>query len=194
MQNGHSDDDNDQNRHLEVSEDDAQNISSEDDSENEEIDFASPNFDDTPKRPNTTTNNNNHMHCWILLCLLEYQQQFKLSNVAIDSLFKFLNLLLSTIDKNKFSSFPLSLYMAKKELGIPTDIIQYAACKKCHKLYDIDKLLDKTEVQTCSFINFPNHTMQHFRQPCNNPLTKEINNNNQQIFCPIMTYPLGYIK
>lgn len=187
------DDDNDQNRHLEVPDDDAQNIGSEDDSENEEIDFASPNFDEKPKRPNTT-NNNNHMHCWILLWLLEYQQRFKLSNVAIDSLFKFLNLLLSTIDKNKFSSFPSSLYMAKKELGIPTDIIQYAACKKCHKLYDIDKLLDKTEVQTCSFINFPNHTMQRFRQPCNNPLTKEINNNNQQIFRPIMTYPLGNIK
>src|SRR5271154_3824074 len=85
--------------------------------------------------------------------------------------------------------------MAKKKLGIPTDIIiQYAACSKCHKLYDINKLLDKTEVQTCGFINFPNHTMQRFRQPCNNPLTKEINNNNQQVFCPIKTYPLGNIR
>ena len=188
------DDDND---HSEKEDD--QNIDSErddDDSENddyEEINFALPNFDDKPKCPNAT--NNNHMHCWILLWLLEFQQRFKLSNVAIDSLFKFLSLLLSTINKNNFLSFPSSLYMAKKELGIPTDIIiQYAACSKCHKLYDINKLLDKTEVQTCGFINFPNHTMQRFRQPCNNPLTKEINNNNQQVFRLIKTYPLGNIR
>ncbi|CAB4442066.1 unnamed protein product [Rhizophagus irregularis] len=191
-------DDNDQNRHSEDPEDNDQNIDSENevDSENdeyEEINFASPNFDDKPKRPNTV--NNHHMHyCWIILWLLEYKQRFKLPNVAIDSLFKFLSLLLSTIDKNKFLSFPSSLYMAKKELGIPTDIIQYAACNKCHKLYDINELLGKTEVQTCSFINFPNHTLQRFRQPCNNPLTKEINNNNQQIYRPIMTYPIGNIR
>ncbi|PKC17360.1 hypothetical protein RhiirA5_405934 [Rhizophagus irregularis] len=168
-------DDNDQNRHSKDPEDNDQNIDSENkvDSENdeyEEINFASPNFDDKPKRPNTV--NNHHMHyCWIILCLL-----------------------LSTIDKNKFLSFPSSLYIAKKELGIPTDIIQYAACNKCHKLYDINELLGKTEVQTCSFINFPNHTIQRFRQPCNNPLTKEINNNNQQIYRPIMTYPIGNIR
>ena len=143
------DDNNDQNRHLENPEVNDQNINFEnDDSENdnyEKINFALPNFNDKPKCPNTT--NNNHMHCWILLWLLEFQQRFKLSNVAIDSLFKFLSLLLSTIDKNNFLSFPSFLYMAKKELGISTDIIiQYAACSKCHKLYDINKLLDKTEV------------------------------------------------
>ncbi|SRR5947207_3313382 len=83
--------------------------------------------------------------------------------------------------------------MAKKKLGIPTEVIQYAACNKCHKLYDINEL-DKTEVQTCSFINYPNHTMERFRQKCNNPLTKKINSNNEQILRPIMTYPLVNIR
>src|ERR1051326_3840690 len=54
--------------------------------------------------------------------------------------------------------------------------------------------LGKTEVQTCSFINFPNHTMERFRQKCNNPLTKKINSNNEQILRPIMTYPLVNIR
>jgi hypothetical protein len=70
-QNGHSNDNNDQNRHLEVFENDAQNIGFKDDSENKKIDFASPNFDNKSKRLNTTTNNN-HMHFQILLWLLEY--------------------------------------------------------------------------------------------------------------------------
>src|SRR5256885_17203511 len=100
-------------------------------------------------------------YIWVILWVLQYQQRYKLSNIAIDSLFKFLRFTLSTIDASKFSSFPSSLYMAKKKLGIPTEVIQYAACNKCHKLYDINEL-DKTEVQTCSFINYPNHTMERF--------------------------------
>src|SRR5204863_8048184 len=78
--------------------------------------------------------------------------------------------------------------MTKKKLGIPTEVIQYAACNKCYKLYDINEL-DKTEVQTCSFINYPNHTIERFRQKCNNLLTKKINSNNEQILRPIMIYP-----
>ena len=73
------------------------------------------------------------------------------------------------------------------------EVIQYAACNKCHKLYDINEL-DKTEVQTCSFINYPNHTMECFRQKCNNLLTKKINSNNEQILRLIMTYPLVNIR
>ena len=167
---------------------------SEDDEENddyEEINFASPDFDTNELK--LPPNLNNDTYIWVILWVLQYQQRYKLSNIAIDSLFKFLRFTLSTIDASKFSSFPSSLYMAKKKLGIPTEVIQYAACNKCHKLYDINEL-DKTEVQTCSFINFPNHTMERFRQKCNNPLTKKINSNNEQILRPIMTYPLVNIR
>lgn len=195
------DDNDDQNRHTEDSDDDNDqydqyvNINdSGEDSENddyEEVDFASPDFDDDePKRPNTTNDN----HTWILLWLLEYQQRYKISNIAMDSLLKFLSLFLSTIDESKFSSFPSTLYMVKKRLGITTKMIQYAACNKCHKLYNINELLDKNEVQTCSFINYPNHTIQRFRKKCDNPLTKGIGSNNEQNFRPIMTYPLVNVK
>src|SRR5205814_970921 len=167
---------------------------SKDDEENddyEEINFASPDFDTNELK--LPPNLDNDTYIWIILWVLQYQQRYKLSTIAIDSLFKFLRFTLSTIDASKFSSFPSSLYMAKKKLGIPTEVIQYAACNKCHKLYDINEL-DKTEVQTCSFINYPNHTMERFRQECNNLLTKKINNNNEQILRPIMTYPLVNIR
>ena len=78
------------------------------------------------------------------------------------TLFKFLRFFLLTIDKNRFSSFPSSLYMAKKDLGITTEIFQYSACNKCHKLYDIKEILNSTEIQTCSFKNYPNHPWNDF--------------------------------
>ncbi|CAB5193401.1 unnamed protein product [Rhizophagus irregularis] len=87
----------------------------EEDDDYEEINFTSPEFDnDETKLP---PNFNNDVCTWIMLWILQYQQRYKLLNVAINSLFKFLNLLLSALDKSKFSSFPSSIYMAKKKWG-----------------------------------------------------------------------------
>jgi len=167
--------------------------------EEEEVNFTlhstiRPN-DDEPNLPNIINSiNSNYSFIWIILWILQYQQQYRLSKVAIDSLFKFLRFFLLTIDEKKFSSFPSSLYMAKKTLGIFTKIIKYAACNKCHKLYDINDITNKTEIPICSFINFPNHSIERFRQKCNNPLVKKIDSNNEQILRPIMTFPLVNIR
>ena len=166
------------------------------DDDDEEINFASTDFEDgEPSFPNINIDNN---YTWIILWILRYQQRYKLPNVAIDSLFKFLKFLLLTIDGNKFLSFPSSLYMAKKTLGISTNIIKYAACNKCHKLYDINELSNTTEIPTCSFVDYPNHIQERFRQKCNNPLVKKIDSSkdssNNPIFRPIMTFPLVNIK
>ncbi|GET57294.1 hypothetical protein GLOIN_2v1776801 [Rhizophagus irregularis DAOM 181602=DAOM 197198] len=78
------------------------------------------------------------------------------------------------------------------------NIIKYAACNKCHKLYDINEISNTTEVPTCSFINYPNHSIERFRQKCNNPLVKKIDSNkdggNNPIIRPIMTFPLVNIR
>ena len=159
-----SEDDDDEGRDSEDFEDD-------DDEEVEEVNFASTEFDDG--EPNLPNINLDYSYTWIILWILQYQQQYKLPNVAIDSLFKFLRFFLLTIDENKFLSFPSSLHMAKKTLGISTNIIKYAACNKCHKLYGMNEILNKTEIPTCSFVNYPNHSMERFRQKCNNPLIKK---------------------
>src|SRR6185312_12913709 len=131
----------------------------EEEEEEEEVNFMlhsteRPN-DDEPNLPNIINSiNSNYSFIWIILWILQYQQQYRLSKVVIDSLFKFLRFFLLTIDEKKFSSFPSSLYMAKKTLGIFTKIIKYAACNKCHKLYDINDITNKTEITTCSFINY----------------------------------------
>ena len=140
-------------------EDDDEDDDTEDDND-EEINFASTDLEDVdPSLPNIDIDDN---YTWIILWILRYQQRYKLPNVAIDSLFKFLKFVLLTTDKNKFSSFPSSLYMAKKNLGISTNIIKYAACNKCHKLYDINEISNKTEVSTCSFVNYPNYNQERF--------------------------------
>ena len=189
-------DDDDQNRPSKDSgEEDDQNIDlddsdEEEDDDYEEINFTSPEFDnDETKLP---PNLNDDVCTWVMLWILQYQQRYKLPNVAINSLFKFLNLLLSALDKSKFSSFPSSIYMAKKKMGIPT-IFQFAACNKCHKLYDINEIQSKTEIPTCSFVNYSNHSMERYRQMCGNPLLKKIDSNNLTLR-PIMTYPLAIIK
>src|SRR5947199_7749218 len=75
--------DNDQVIDLEESEDE--------DFENDDyevVNFASPDFnDDEPKLPPNLIND---AFTWIILWILQFQQRYKLSNVAIDSLFKFL--------------------------------------------------------------------------------------------------------
>jgi hypothetical protein len=87
-----------------------------DDNYYEENDFVSPDFDYEPKR--IPPNLNNDTYTWVILWILQYQQRYKLSNVATDSLFKFISRFLLIIDARNFSFFPSSLYMAKKDLGI----------------------------------------------------------------------------
>ncbi|UZO11690.1 uncharacterized protein OCT59_003249 [Rhizophagus irregularis] len=85
----------------------------EDDDE-EEVNFASKDFDDgEPKLPNI----NNDNYTWIILWILQYQQRYKLPNVSIDSLFKFLRFFLLTVDENKFSSFPSLPVRSQKNIG-----------------------------------------------------------------------------
>ena len=86
--------------------------------------------------------------------------------------------------------------MTKKVLGISTTIIKYAACDRCYKLYDIKELSDNTEISTCSFVNYPNHRIERFRQQCNNPLLMKIDSDssNNPIFRLIITFPLINIK
>ena len=153
------------------------------------VNFASTEFDDDESE--LPKINSKYNFNWIILWILQYQQWYRLLNVAIDSLFKFLKYFLLTIDKNEFFYFPSSLYMAKKILGITTRLIKYGACDKCHKLFNIIETLNKTdENPTCSFINYPNHSIEWFWQKCNNPLIKKIDSNNNPIFRPIMIFPL----
>src|SRR3989440_8080124 len=71
----------------------------EEEEEEEEVNFMlhlteRPN-DDEPNLPNIINSiNSNYSFIWIILWILQYQQQYRLSKIAIDSLFKFLRFFL----------------------------------------------------------------------------------------------------
>src|SRR5438067_12701923 len=72
---------------------------------------------------------------WILLWILKYQARFRLPDVAINSLIKFFQIVLSDADNEIFKNFPTSSYMVRKilEFGIPSK--RYAVYPCCNTLY-----------------------------------------------------------
>ena len=101
--------------------------------------------------------------------------------MATKSLIKFMRYLLVLIDKNTYSEFPKSLYMAYKLFGISDQIIKYATCKKCCKLYALKDLpIDKPYY--CTFQDFPNHPRINLRSPCDGIITKQLLKDNKLIY------------
>ncbi|CAG8759874.1 5234_t:CDS:2, partial [Gigaspora rosea] len=63
---------------------------------------------------------------WIILWVLKYQKRHRKSEVETSSLVKFLRYVLVLENKEKYSSFPTSLKMAHKALGVCVHMIKYA--------------------------------------------------------------------
>lgn len=173
--------------------------SSSDDSEE---DFQ-VNFD----APEMELGENNYRHAeglddtfsWIVVWILKYQERYRLSNVAVNSLFKFFRRVLVNIDENLFSAFPTSLYMAQKNLGICTHLIKYAACEKCCKLYRISDVSSSNpnlmpKFMNCEFQEFPNHPMSHKRNACGTPLYKQVRTKDGIIKKPTLIFPMISLK
>ncbi|RHZ74531.1 hypothetical protein Glove_221g35 [Diversispora epigaea] len=96
--------------------------------------YSSPNYDsDKPIDPKSTNDNS---YLWILLWIMNFWIKFNLLETATESLIKFIKLLLSEIGNSEFDTFPNSIYMTKKELGLRNDFYSFPTCLKCHKLYN----------------------------------------------------------
>ena len=106
----HEDDD------QEVEDDNVASI--EDDDLEQNVNFDAPESgygDDDSDTPNI---NIDQGFAWIVYWILKYQKRYRLSDVATNSLIKFIRYLLIFHDKNTYSIFPTSLYMACKLFGI----------------------------------------------------------------------------
>ncbi|EXX51275.1 uncharacterized protein OCT59_008989 [Rhizophagus irregularis] len=71
--------------------------------------------DNDQEHPNMNVNMSDS---WILLWIFKYQERFKLTDVAINSLTGFFALVLKDVDSNRFEKFPSTIYMARKLLEI----------------------------------------------------------------------------
>ncbi|CAG8856030.1 5742_t:CDS:1, partial [Gigaspora margarita] len=110
--------------------------------QNEEL-FKSPDIDNDESF--IINNLNNSLDTEIILWLFKFQQRYRVPDVALESLIKFLGKIFTYADKLQFRNFPTSLYMAKKFLGIFQPKIHMAACTSCHKLYSTKEIISHKE-------------------------------------------------
>ncbi|CAG8590102.1 13104_t:CDS:2, partial [Funneliformis mosseae] len=142
---------------------------SHDDSDNDALEEDNKrDFEDNISEYSSDDLEENNQVNFDALEILKYQEKFQLSNVATNSLFKFLYYILVNLDETTFSTFSLSLYMTYKSLSICTHLIKYTACEKCCKLYNIADIFSNSpnlmpKYTNCVSQDFPNHLMSYKR-------------------------------
>ncbi|CAG8655027.1 6474_t:CDS:2, partial [Paraglomus brasilianum] len=136
---------------------------------------------------------------WIILFLFKMQVHFKIPTTHIDIFIKFLRIILIDIDKQRFASFPNSIYVARKLIHLRDLFKTYVSCSKCHTLYDLRQTVNYKQdgqlaIRKCSHIEFPNNR-NHITESCNFPLTKQIRLFGNRIANkPLSLFPLGSLK
>ncbi|CAG8719418.1 17597_t:CDS:2, partial [Funneliformis caledonium] len=124
--------------------------------------FTAPNFDDFDDRPSLQTDN--YDDSWILLWIFKYQERFQLSDIALNVLIRFFDLVLKGADSRRFKNFPSITYMT---------------CK----LFDIKKNQ-----------KYLHHPMQSQRKPCRSELLKKFPAIKGHVWHPKMIYTLPSLK
>lgn len=132
----------------------------------------------------------------VFICL--WQAAFRLPDIAIDMLLKFLVTFFKVIaDKcsvtllaSVASKIPSSIYRLRKYLDSTQQqsFIEYDVCPVCFSLYTMEQCVrvnqhDEKVPQTCSFIRFPNHPLRHLRKVCGASLVKKIHLMGGKIEC-----------
>ncbi|GET58091.1 uncharacterized protein LOC107327733 [Rhizophagus irregularis DAOM 181602=DAOM 197198] len=136
--------------------------------------FASPEFDNNEVFVMESLSDS--INTEIIIWLFKFQQRFRLPDVALEALIKFLHIVLTRLNKSQFKNFPASLYLAKKMLNIFQPKMQLTVCNNCHKLYNVKNIVEykeggKTAIANCLHEEFPNNPVPSRRNKCNNPLS-----------------------
>ena len=120
--------------------------------------------------------------------LFLWQSVFKLSDVGVTVLLKFLSLFFHTLSKvfnlpilrDFAAKLPTSVVAGKKILGTNCDKFEkFVCCTSCSSLYTMNDSLEKLPngsivSKSCKFIHFPNHPQRHQRKECGATLLKTV--------------------
>jgi len=68
--------------------------------------------------------------------------KFNLPDTATEALIKFMKLVLIKIGGTEFEDFCGSLYTTRNFLGLSDQFVNFVACKKCHKLYRKEEVVN----------------------------------------------------
>src|ERR1041384_6735778 len=137
--------------------------------------FTAPDFDDFDNKSDDEYPDANieFNDSWILLWILKYQARFRLPVVAINSLIKFFQIVLSDADNERFKNFPISSYMMRKILEFGKHSKRYTVCPSCNKLYKESEIL-LTFGFKYNHVKFPNHSRRNLRNPCGTEVTDRV--------------------
>lgn len=117
--------------------------------------------------------------------LFLWQSTFKLSDVGMSILLKFLcmflgllaNILGVTAFKTITDMLPTSVTSGKKLLETSKDNFEkFVCCPDCSSIENsLERLPNgKSTSKTCTFVRFPQHPQQRYRKPCGSPLLKPV--------------------
>ena len=93
--------------------------------------FVSPEIDDDNDEVFVMESLNDAIDSEIIIWVFKFQQRFKLSDIALEALIKYLRTVLIRFNKQQFEEFSTSLYKAKKLLKIFQPKMQLAVCTNC---------------------------------------------------------------
>ena len=191
------DEDNEDEDNEDEDEDDEDDEDEDDEADGIENLFASPEIDNDEIF--IMKNLNDSMETEIILWAFKFQQRFRLPDIALEALIKFLHTLLTRLSKLQFKNFPKSLYTAKKMLNIFQPKMQLAVCSNCHKLHNIKNIVEykeegETAIANCLHEEFPNNPVSIHRNKCNKPLSILKKRKGGTIAVPRMLYPKPSIR
>lgn len=131
---------------------------------------------------------------WVLMFITCFQETFNASNREMNSLLRFLRLILKFVSKNPTQDIdyavPLTVETVRSRAGVAKDNFQkYVGCPKCHTQY----LFDEHCPHNCSHVEFPNHPRPSFRKPCGASLFTQVRKPNveEPIQVPRKIYPMN---
>ena len=137
----------------------------------------------------------------ITLFVLTWQSFYRISNVAVSSLFRFLSLMLLYLAtatqsehlKHVAQLVPNGTVKAQQLVQINRDDFkQYVCCPKCFAVYDFHECIEIVGRQQipkfCSACRFPRHPRPSLRGSCESNLLKIIQTTKKEVFKPIKSY------
>ena len=113
--------------------------------------------------------------------LFSWQAVFRISDGALNVMFKFFRLLLEKISNFNGSvhlkilsqHFPSSVVLARKvQSSNHESFSKYVVCQRCYTTYQFEDCLKKDGVNKCTFVRFPRHPQKRMRVPCGCSLLK----------------------
>src|SRR6266498_1049469 len=124
---GEEDDCIDQEEENDDDDDIEQEKSDDDDDDDIKNFFTSPEIDSNEVFVMESLNDS--IETEIILWAFKFQQRFRLSDIALEALIKFLHIVLTRLNRLQFKTFSKSLYLAKKMLNIFQPKMQLAVCR-----------------------------------------------------------------